>query len=220
MKKITLQELPEILTDEIKEIPFEAQIPQMVAQRKQSTLTHQETFHFFWETKSPFSQWHLSPFMGKTWLLGNFEGQMDFLDGHFPYGEQEYSSAEQFMMYHKAMLFMDFDTAHKIMATKDVRKIKELGRQVQNFNETVWSFYRTDIVGAGNTAKFNSSDALRQALFDTQGKTLVEAAPNDTVWGIGLAADDPLAQDRSTWKGKNLLGEILTEIRIRMMGHY
>ncbi len=202
------------------EITFEDSMSDLVKNRIENNEMGKKSYHFFWETDSPFSQWYLSNFIGETWLWGYQEGRMDFLEGHFPYGEQEYSSAEQFMMYHKAMLFMDFDTAHKIMATKDVRKIKEFGRQVKNFNDTVWAFYRTHIVWNGNFAKFTSSDALRQALFDTQGKTLVEAAPNDPIWGIGLAADDPLALDRSTWKGKNLLGEILTEIRVKMMGHY
>ena len=48
---------------------------------------------------------------------------------------------------------------------------------------------------------------------DTTGTTLVEASPYDKIWGIGLKSTSPLAQNRSTWKGTNLLGKILTEVR-------
>jgi Domain of unknown function (DUF1768). len=47
----------------------------------------------------------------------------------------------------------------------------------------------------------------------TKGTTLVEAAPWDKAWGIGLAADDKKARNRDTWRGKNWLGEVLTRVR-------
>jgi ribA/ribD-fused uncharacterized protein len=58
------------------------------------------------------------------------------------------------------------------------------------------------------------------ALTNTMGTTLVEAAPNDKIWRIGLAEDNPRAQKRETWEGKNLLGEILTLLRMEFMEMY
>ena len=36
----------------------------------------------------------------------------------------------------------------------------------------------------------------------TAGTTLVEAAPRDTVWGIGLSAKNWKAQQREHWRGE------------------
>ncbi|PSL44259.1 ribA/ribD-fused uncharacterized protein [Chitinophaga niastensis] len=184
-------------------------------------LNNEELFTFFWATKSPFSQWHSAHFKATTFIgAANEEAVEKLLAGAFPVSEQRYSSAEQFMMYHKAMLFLDRTTAKQIMSTNDVRNIKELGRQVKHFDENVWKYHRSNIVYEGNKAKFTQNEALKEALLATQGTTLVEAAPNDTIWGIGLTQDDVGAQRRETWSGKNLLGEILTQIRVELMGEY
>lgn len=42
---------------------------------------------------------------------------------------------------------------------------------------------------------------------------LVEAAGRDMIWGIGLGAANPKAQDPNTWRGRNLLGFALTQVR-------
>lgn len=40
-----------------------------------------------------------------------------------------------------------------------------------------------------------------------------EANPKDSIWSCGLAANDPDIFDQSKWKGQNLLGKILMQIR-------
>ena len=41
----------------------------------------------------------------------------------------------------------------------------------------------------------------------------VEASPYDNIWGIRLAASSPEAQDPMKWRGQNLLGFALMEVR-------
>ena len=65
--------------------------------------------------------------------------------------------------------------------------------------------------------QFSQNGDLKAALFATKGKILVEASPNDNKWGIGLAAENPLAWQKETWRGRNLLGYALTEIRDELM---
>lgn len=48
-------------------------------------------------------------------------------------------------------------------------------------------------------------------------RTLVEASPMDRIWGIGLAKEDHRAWNKKTWRGQNLLGEVLTRVRDNLM---
>jgi ribA/ribD-fused uncharacterized protein len=177
-----------------------------------------ESFTFFWETKSPFSQWHKSTFEGASSLFINDEQKKNLL-GHDK-DTLVFTSAEQFMMYHKAILFLDNEIASALLKETNASKIKKFGRQVRGFDEEVWAYFRSRVVYEGNKAKFSQNSDLMDALTNTMGTTLVEAAPNDKIWGIGLAEDNPRAQKRETWEGKNLLGEILTLLRMEFMGMY
>ena len=65
----------------------------------------------------------------------------------------------------------------------------------------------------GNLAKFGQHKELRDFLLGTGNKVLVEASPQDAIWGIGLAADDDRAASPEHWPGLNLLGFALMEVR-------
>jgi ribA/ribD-fused uncharacterized protein len=54
---------------------------------------------------------------------------------------------------------------------------------------------------------------MLKKLLATGDSIIAEASPYDQVWGIGLSEEDPLAQNISTWNGKNLLGKILMSVR-------
>jgi ribA/ribD-fused uncharacterized protein len=57
---------------------------------------------------------------------------------------------------------------------------------------------------------------LREFLLGTGDRVLVEASPQDRIWGIGLAADDERASVPEQWLGLNLLGFALMEVRHRL----
>jgi len=40
-----------------------------------------------------------------------------------------------------------------------------------------------------------------------------KASPLDLIWGIGFAANDPNAFTPNKWRGMNLLGQVLDEVR-------
>lgn len=127
-----------------------------------------------------------------------------------------YPTAEHFMMAEKARLFGDEATWEQILSAPHPHAAKKLGRQVHPFDENRWQAARFDIVVAGNTAKFSQNNALQSFLQGTRQRVLVEASPVDRIWGIGLAADDPRAALPEQWRGLNLLGFALMDVRDRV----
>lgn len=160
-----------------------------------SQVIETDTMVLFWQPPAVFGQWTPSVFT---------------VDG------VRYGCAEQFMMAGKARLFGDATTLAKILATDSPREQKALGRTVNCFVSEVWDRECLDIVVAGNRAKFSQNADMLAALRATGDKLLVEASPLDTMWGVGLRADDPRVHDRSQWRGTNLLGEALMRVRAEL----
>ncbi|RWZ87234.1 MAG: NADAR family protein [Hydrotalea sp. AMD] len=149
-----------------------------------------ENYTFFWS--GIFSQWYPSQFTinGIT-----------------------FSCAEQWMMYSKAKLFGDEETAQQILETINPKKQKELGRQVKNFDPIIWNNIARILVYQGNYAKFSQNAVLFEQLMNTDDTTLVEASPYDQVWGIGLGEEQAKITPPNLWRGKNWLGEVLTKLK-------
>ncbi|MER6117647.1 NADAR family protein [Streptomyces sp. NPDC001743] len=124
-----------------------------------------------------------------------------------------YASAEHWMMAGKARLFGDAEAEEQAVAAKSPAAAKKVGRLVRGFDDTVWERERYGLVVVGSVHKFAQNPELGGFLLGTGDRVLVEASPVDRIWGIGLAADDPRAQDPAAWRGLNLLGFALMEAR-------
>ena len=137
-----------------------------------------------------------------NWYLSNFT-----LNGIV------YTSMEQYMMYMKAITFDDIETAGKVLNTTDVATIKALGRQVRNYNDSIWAGIRQTIVCEGLKAKFSQNSTLKGMLLNTGSSVLAECAVKDKIWGIGLSMSDPNRFNITNWRGSNLLGYSLMLVR-------
>ena len=102
-----------------------------------------DKFLFFWGhqpskdgtlTKACFSQWWLSSFTADGIL---------------------FKTAEHWMMAKKALLFKDQEIYDKIIQVNSPAEAKKLGREIQNYNETIWQDQRYSIVLEGNFHKFS-----------------------------------------------------------------
>ena len=151
-----------------------------------------ETHIYFWG--SFYSQWAKYSFIDKDNGL-------------------EFTSAEQYMMFQKAVLFKDKDSAKAILQTQNVKKQKALGRKVKNFDPLIWDQNKFSIVTRGNYLKFSQNQDIKKELLNSGNKVLVEGSPYDKVWGVGLKWDDDRILDDSKWNGENLLGKALIEVR-------
>lgn len=146
----------------------------------------------FWRSHEIYSNWYLSEFV--------VEGQV-------------FNSGEQWMMHAKARLFGDHEMAARILAEPHPRRQKLLGRQVRGFDAARWSACCEDLVFVGLLEKFRQNPALCAEILATADRLLVEASPDDRIWGIGLEEEDPRALDPAQWLGENRLGKVLMRVR-------
>lgn len=146
---------------------------------------------FYFHASCPLSHFHPSPFVVN--------------DVEFPH-------MENYLMFSKAILFKDFDSAKRIMGEADPLLCKRYGRNVKHYEDALWVKHREDIALRGNIHKYQQNEGPRKFLMGTEHRMLVEAAPHDKIWGIGfnsvVAPDTP----RSRW-GLNLHGKVQMRAR-------
>ncbi len=135
----------------------------------------------------------------------------------FKVHDQKYPTAEHWMMAEKARLFGDEIIEKRIHQAGSPGEAKKLGRLVKGFDQTIWETKRSEIVIEGNLHKFDQNPALKDFLLGTKKRILVEASPVDAIWGIGLPGDHQFAKVPPKWRGLNLLGFALMEVRERLV---
>lgn len=132
----------------------------------------------------------------------------------------EFFCTEQAFMWAKAQYFGDYATARKILdVIGDPMECKKLGRLVKNYDDEKWSEVRYDVMRDVNFARFDQCLYHHNKILDPEfdGKTFVEASPTDGIWGIKMGIKDNGILDERNWKGQNLLGKALTEVRERLL---
>lgn len=137
-------------------------------------------------------------------------------EASFEIGGKKYDTAEHYMMAEKARLFGDEESELNILKASNPGEAKKIGRSVKGFTESIWQENRFSIVVEANIAKFSQNYELKEFILGTGERVLVEASPVDKIWGIGLAADDEKASNPNLWKGENLLGFALMEVRLQL----
>mmetsp|Transcript_12562 Transcript_12562/g.21148 ORF Transcript_12562/g.21148 Transcript_12562/m.21148 type:complete len:124 (-) Transcript_12562:51-422(-) len=119
----------------------------------------------------------------------------------------------------KAKLFGDLEGFNKILNERDPKQMKKLGRQVKNFDKSVYIENILSIVAEICFQKFKKVPGLKQLLLETGEKVIAEAAPRDRLWGIGMGKSNEVASRPWVWveKGRlNLLGYGLMLARLRL----
>jgi len=94
----------------------------------------------------------------------------------------------------------------------------EAERTVKAQKLEAWNKIRPQTLMGVLLAKFRSSPAVQRLLLDTGDAELAYAEARDSEDGIGLAITDPRAGIKEKWRGKNLLGETLMNVRTQLRG--
>lgn len=171
------------------------------APRANSTIRCTDEFVYFYQD-TPLSNWWAS-------------------NPRIPYDGHDFASSEALYMYLNARGLGDDKVANEILALDDNSKLtdkqrfakaKSLGKKCK-FNNYVFLANREKWMYTALSAKYEVDEEFRSVLMSDayRGLTFVEASPRDVNWGIGLSAAKACAGEK--WKGKNLLGKLLTKLR-------
>lgn len=143
-----------------------------------------------------------------------FSAKSVFSNGYgceFNYDDKGVHSAQQALVYGKALLLGDYSIAEKVLDTKNTpMAYHNLNKQI-NGDVNLWENYRSRVMISILDDKFNDSERL-YLLKATGSRKLLLASPYDSVWGIGAG----LSKVDTVWNsytGKNLLGESLMKVR-------
>ncbi len=167
--------------------------PSVSTKRKNVMQVETDNMVLFWQNDSVFSNW--------------------YQPAKIMFSDIEFKNSEALFMYLKAKCFKDEVAMAKVVENQDPKEVKAIGRTIKNYDDDEWSAMRFSQMTIACYLKFKQNPELGQALVATGDKTLVEASPYDTIWGIGLRPDDPRALDESNWYGQNLLGKALVTVR-------
>ena len=158
---------------------------------------------------------NITLFFRKGTPLSNFY-PCQFTD---PEDNIEYNCSEQYYQAHKAKAFDDDESYTVIMNTTNQVEMKQQGEKISNFNQTEWRQSSRDVLLRACKLKFSQNEDLKRHLMNTLD-VLAEASPTDCYWGIGRSMWDPSAAKQETWRGKNVMGNILMEVKEQLKKEY
>lgn len=152
-------------------------------------------------------------FFGKDSRFSNHYHSRFTIDG------TTFSTMEQYLALHRSRFAGRHDLGELVMESEDpieAKKVLNLLRGTQGKDE--WEKERRDILFAGLLAKFAQNDDLRSYLLSSENRVLGEASKNQA-WGIGLTLADNRRLNPRFWKGENLQGKTLMDVRSFIRGN-
>jgi N-glycosidase YbiA len=132
--------------------------------------------------------------------FSNFSDHGFELDNLYWYTSEHYFQAQKFI-----------GTPHleAIRLVKTPKDAAKMGREHKRPLRVDWETVKDDVMRKAVLAKFTTHTDIREILFSTANKEIVENAPNDYYWGCGADGS-----------GKNMLGKILMEVRVILQDYY
>lgn len=209
---------------------------------KKNIHIEKKEYTYFFNLTSPFSNFHPSLIKYKDFtFLSNehffmFSKAKFFKDeetankilniyNEFMIEESVFKNEEEKLCYQLSSNFLEEKITRKdilnnpnfIKAWNEInKKIKNLGRQVKNYDDILWNEKRENNMSFGVNLKFTQNEDLKQILLNTGNTYMIEASPYDKHWGAGLSEYDCKRIPEEKWPGKNLLGKILDKTKNKL----
>ena len=147
---------------------------------------------------------------------GPFGGLSSWWPVPITYEEGDYKNAYQAIMSEMARTFASAELAETIQDAAGPEEVSYQWSDFEGATEEAWNTRLEALILAINRAKFKQHSELADQLLSTGRKVLGYVNPEDPTdafQGIGLAAENPAAQNESAWTGQNVYGRALTTIR-------
>ena len=143
-----------------------------------------------------------------------FQGHHSFMSNmaksEIVYEGIQFNSAETAFQYKKAKLCNKNEEAKLIQRMDDPYMVKRACKNIKETNE--WKQKKEKVMRDVLEAKFKQNEELKNKLIKTGNLKLVEGT-TDKVWGSGVPIAKYQTLDTKNMPGKNLLGQMLGEIR-------
>merc|ERR1712032_332890 len=123
--------------------------------------------------------------------------------------------SEKAIMLCKAAVAADSRSYREIVAADTPVEAKRLGKLVEGFDQKLWDKVVCSVAFEVVLQKFQKSPPLQAVLLGTADSLIAEATRADKVWGIGMDTGDPRICRPTQWKGANVLGWALMEVRAK-----
>jgi ribA/ribD-fused uncharacterized protein len=152
-------------------------------------------------------------FFGSDESKGDYRHFSNMSEHKITIDDVEYKTVEHYFQAMKAREFEDTEMYQKILKIKTPKAAKAIGQKIANFKPEVWDKRKDELMEKGVRTKFVQHPTLRKQLLETGDKTIGEANPRDTYWGIGTSMNLEKAKIPSKWRGKNMMGKLLMKLR-------
>lgn len=149
-------------------------------------------------------------FHGHDCVLSNFYNHRIVWEG------KEFCNGEQLLVYMKCDLFGGGDDLlRQVLGCGNALHARAIGRTVSGYSVEVWNKWKRGFMVEVLRARF-VGDFAKHLLRYSSGE-FVSADIHDRIWGIGMSMYDYQVTDSSSWRGKNLLGSCMTQVRDELL---
>ncbi|WP_146602537.1 NADAR family protein [Novipirellula aureliae] len=139
----------------------------------------------------------------KFYSTGDEYGEFsNFADYPIRIGKATWPTTEH---YFQAMKFKSKSDQNEIRKANSPMLAARMGRDRKRTLRKDWESAKVNVMREALIAKFTQHDELRELLLSTGNAKIIEHTTNDDYWGDG-----------GDGRGKNMLGRLLVEVRLRL----